>query len=507
MQRDILAEITARHRADIAERGVSLGYDVPEIRTRPVVPFMAAPGTILEIKRASPSRGMISAGLDAVKTAETYVNAGTEAISVLTENNYFRGSLGDLAAVAGAVGTRASVLRKDFLLEPDEVNVAYDCGADAVLLIARILDAETLRAMAGRAFSLGIAVLLEIREDGDCGKAYEVMKLARDMGCEMQLVLGINARDLATFHVDLLAPVRIRCRMSAYCAKRKERLKLPPVVAESGITTDEAARFAGSMRFRGVLIGEAAARSPEKAYELVRAFVAAAEAGMKTTETLLWENIAARLDRAAGKRPLIKICGITKESDAHAAASAGADFLGFVFSGESRRCTDGETVRNIRASFEKDSRPVFIGVVTDPESVGGREAVRLVEVGILDGIQFHGCIPPDDVPGYAAVRVQSDADVVRMKELLKAGQHRVLIDAFLDGIPGGTGSRIPDAIVQKAASLSQLWLAGGITPENVSGIVQKFRPELIDVSSGVESAPGIKDHEKISRLFAAIDNR
>jgi len=114
MQPDILARIISQRRADIAERGVSFGYPVAKTRTRPVVPFMTVPGTILEIKRASPSKGMIAPELDAAKTAEAYVAAGTGAVSVLTENRFFHGSLADLAAAAEAAGTRAAVLRKDF---------------------------------------------------------------------------------------------------------------------------------------------------------------------------------------------------------------------------------------------------------------------------------------------------------------------------------------------------------------------------------------------------------
>jgi indole-3-glycerol phosphate synthase/phosphoribosylanthranilate isomerase len=505
MQHDILAEITEKRRADIEKLGVTFGCRIPEKRLRPVVPFMQVPGTILEIKRASPSRGMIAPELDAAETAAAYVRAGTAAVSVLTEQSYFHGSLDDLIAVAAAVGTRAAVLRKDFLLTAEEVNVAYTCGADAVLLIARILEPSVLQSMADRAFTLGLSVLLEIREEDDCEKAYGVMRLAHDMGCDAQLVLGINARDLATFRVDLLAPIRIRCRMAAYCSARKEHLRLPPVIAESGITTETAARFAGTMNFRGILIGEAAARSPLHADTFVHAFVHAAGGqafGMK--DTLLWEKIASHLDCASGKRPLVKICGITNEDDAHAAATAGADFLGFVFCAESRRSVNTEIVRNIRASFQKDAMPVFIGVITDSESDESRKASLLVQEGILDGIQYHSCSPDGRTPGYPAVRVRSAEELVQMKALLKAGHHRVLIDAFDPGSPGGTGKRIDEAIVMKAAELSQLWLAGGITGENVRGIVQNYHPELIDVSSGVEKEPGIKDHAKISRLFSEI---
>jgi len=129
VQHDILAEIIAHRKVDLEKGGVTFGCTVPVERHRPVVPFLPQPGTILEIKRASPSKGMIVPDLDAVKTAQLYLQAGTTAISVLTEQNYFCGSLNDLVAVSDAAGTKAAVLRKDFLLDPDETSSSFTTPA------------------------------------------------------------------------------------------------------------------------------------------------------------------------------------------------------------------------------------------------------------------------------------------------------------------------------------------------------------------------------------------
>jgi len=134
--------------------------------------------------------------------------------------------------------------------------------------------------------------------------------------------------------------------------------------------------------------------------------------------------------------------------------------------------------------------------VTDPESEAGREAAALVQNGVLDGIQYHGCAPSETVPGYAAVRVKDGTGTAEIEALLKAGQIRVLADAYREDAAGGTGMRIPVPLAAQIAQHAPLWLAGGITPENAAEIVRTLRPELIDVSSGVESAPGIKDCEK-----------
>ena len=118
--KNILKEICDRRIADMEKLGFSYGHEIPAERTRPVVPFLPQPGTILEVKRASPSKGDIAPDLDSVQTAERYIQSGTSAISVLTEENYFKGTLEDLkkvASLADSLGNKVAVLRTDFLLE------------------------------------------------------------------------------------------------------------------------------------------------------------------------------------------------------------------------------------------------------------------------------------------------------------------------------------------------------------------------------------------------------
>ena len=221
MAKDILTEICDRRREDIARLGFCYGHEVPQTRKRPIVPFLPKPGTILEIKRASPSKGQIAPDLDAAKTAKAYIKAGTAAISCLTEQNYFHGSLDDLQAACRAAEKKAAVLRKDFLLDEEEVRIAYRCGADAVLLIARILEEEKLVSMARTAFELGIAVLLEVREDGDVEKALTVLSEAHRLNADDKIVLGINSRDLSNFTIDLLIPLKLKERILHLFKERK----------------------------------------------------------------------------------------------------------------------------------------------------------------------------------------------------------------------------------------------------------------------------------------------
>lgn len=198
-EKNIVAQIVEQRKKDIAERGYNFGYEIPKKRERPVFPFMQNRGVILEVKRASPSKGDIAPQLNAAKTALTYAECGASAISVLTEENYFKGSIADLIAVCKAVDN-AAVLRKDFLIDEEEIQIAYLCGADAVLLIAGILEKEKLESMIKKCASLGIKAFVEVRTLSDAEKINSLKKYSDTIVC------GINSRNLKTFDVDTLVP-------------------------------------------------------------------------------------------------------------------------------------------------------------------------------------------------------------------------------------------------------------------------------------------------------------
>ncbi|MCR5494576.1 MAG: bifunctional indole-3-glycerol phosphate synthase/phosphoribosylanthranilate isomerase [Treponema sp.] len=520
---DILKEICDKRRSQIEIKGFSFGHKIPEERKKPVVPFLPKAGTILEIKRASPSKGMISADLNAAKTAKAYVKAGTMAISCLTEENYFHGNLLDLQAAAKAAGKKASLLRKDFLLEEEEIEVAYKCGADAVLLIARILEQEKLISMAHKAFSLGISVLLEIREDSDIEKAFYVLSLAHKINCDDKIVLGINSRDLKNFTIDLLIPLKLKERIKKIYKEKGQELPFPRIISESGVTTPQAAAFVGNIGFHSVLIGEAAAKNPKEAKKLVQAFTKNARKTSRLDyEYKFWNKIAAMLEEKKG--PLVKICGLKKEEDAVAAALLGADILGFIFAEKSARSNstdDLEKIKKIRVDLENmlssgkiKKFPLMIGVIVDPSSPCGNAAYEFCYQGILDGIQYHACPEKaDGALGYPAIPLADDNDLALLKESLSKGFPRILIDAKNinqdnangDCRYGGTGKNIPAQLVEKVSKQCPLWLSGGISEKNVKEMIKRFNPELVDVCSGIESEPGVKDLEKMKTLFMEIN--
>ena len=515
MADDILNKIVERRCADIERLGFAYGVDIPKVRRVGHAEFLGVPGAILEVKRASPSKGDIAPDLNSVALATTYADAGAQGISVLTEENFFKGSLRDLIAVADAMSIgdeslgsarkkRCAVLRKDFLLFEEEVDVAYRCGADAVLLIARILGDEQLFKMAVRAKHFDLQAFVEVREKDDLRKLDMLLEKLPD--AQRTVVAGVNSRDLVTFHTDALVPAALRN-------------KLPTkAVFESGVHNAADAAFARSLGFTGILVGEAVAKNPPLAKELVKSFGEQKE----NRRGIFWKEIAERRYSRVSKtlRPLIKICGITEVDDGLAAVRLGADLLGFMFA-ESPRKTNEDFVRNFYSLIKREficneddgnrKRPLLVGVITDPNSVEGKTAIRLAKEGILDAVQFHGIATPafneskNDFGCYQVERISEASDFAIVDASATAGEPRILLDAKVEGVLGGSGKRIPEEVLEAKSREFPLWLAGGITPQNVSQIISKFAPELIDVSSGVEDRPGKKSLAKMKELFRAVD--
>jgi indole-3-glycerol phosphate synthase len=191
---------------------------------------------IAEVKRASPSRGSLNPDLDAVKTARTYAQCGAAAISVLTEPNYFRGSGHDLQTVRRALPAMP-LLRKDFILDPYQLYEARAWGADAVLLIAAILDDDVLKALVTASQKLGMQCLLEVHDKDELKRALKV---------DARLI-GLNNRDLDTLEVDINVTRELRPLVPT------DRI----VVSESGIKGQNDVQKLKEWGVDAVLIGGA----------------------------------------------------------------------------------------------------------------------------------------------------------------------------------------------------------------------------------------------------------
>jgi indole-3-glycerol phosphate synthase len=222
---------------------IALQRALPSVNPPSFRSAIAAPGVslIAEVKRASPSKGPIRPDLEVVSLVQSYERAGARAVSVLTEEDFFKGSLDDLREAAAV--TSLPVLRKDFLVDEYQIYEARVAGASAVLLIAALLSDAELSRLTACAAGLGLDVLLEVHDAAELERAL----------CNEHAVLGVNNRDLRTFEVTLNTTI--------------ELAKLVPpgrlLVGESGIRTHDEVSMLEANGVDGVLVGETLLRCPD----------------------------------------------------------------------------------------------------------------------------------------------------------------------------------------------------------------------------------------------------
>ncbi len=301
------------------------------------------PKIIAEIKRASPSKGVIKESFEPTELADAYSRGGAVAVSVLTEEDYFRGSLDDLRAVRK--GSFLPILRKDFIVDEYQVYETADAGADALLLIVAALDDEQLsRFRHITEEELGMDALVEVHTADE-------MRRAQRCGAKL---IGVNNRNLRTFEVSLDVSVNLSREAAADAL----------LVSESGLRSGNDLRRLQAVGYRGFLIGEALMRADDPA-EVLRAL---------TSE-------------AAGKDKVrVKVCGITNLKDALACVRAGVDMLGFNFYPSSPRYITPEEGRCIIQQLPSEVMSVGIFVNEDsPERVA-----CIADVAGVAAVQLHG---------------------------------------------------------------------------------------------------------------------
>jgi indole-3-glycerol phosphate synthase len=243
----ILETIVAQKRQEVAilkaERSAApdLHFDPPRGFTQAL---MQSPeiGVIAEVKKASPSKGVICADFDPVAIAGSYERGGAEAISVLTDEKFFQGSLDYIPLIRQSV--KLPVIRKDFIIHELQIEQAHNFGADAILLIAAILDQDQMRDYLQMSRELHMDVLMEVHDENELEKS-----LAAGSA-----LIGINNRDLRDFTVDLMTTVRLR----------KEIPVSIPVVSESGIRNIDDMKMLQKHGVAAALIGEALMRSVDR---------------------------------------------------------------------------------------------------------------------------------------------------------------------------------------------------------------------------------------------------
>ncbi|EKK4041819.1 bifunctional indole-3-glycerol-phosphate synthase TrpC/phosphoribosylanthranilate isomerase TrpF [Cronobacter sakazakii] len=399
---------------------------------------------ILECKKASPSKGVIRSNFDPARIAGVYTHHAS-AISVLTDEKYFQGSF-DFLPIVSAVAHQP-VLCKDFIIDPYQIYLARFYQADACLLMLSVLDDDQYRQLAAVAHSLGMGVLTEISNEEE---------LERALRLEAKVV-GINNRDLRDLSIDLNRTRELAPRLGHGVT----------VISESGIHTygqvRELSRFAN-----GFLIGSALMEHDDL------------ESAVR--QVLLGEN---------------KVCGLTRPQDAQSAWQAGALYGGLIFVGSSPRAVTDEQARAVI-----DAAPLrYVGVFRNAPV---EDVVAKANAFSLAAVQLHG---DEDQTYISALRASlpETTAIWKAQSVSHALPPRNLqyVDRYvLDNGQGGTGQRFDWSLLE-GQTLDNVMLAGGLGADNCVQAAQLGCAGL-DFNSGVESAPGIKDSDKLAAVFRTL---
>jgi indole-3-glycerol phosphate synthase/phosphoribosylanthranilate isomerase len=376
---------------------------------------LAGPGlaAIAEVKRRSPSAGDLRPDADPAALASAFERAGAAAVSVLVDER-FAGTIDDLRAARAAA--TLPLLAKGFFSTEAHLDEVRTAGADAALLILRDLDDRRAAALMAHAQRIGLDTLVEVHDAGELARA-------EALGADP---IGVNARDLSTFAIDRNAQLDL----VAWAPKGRV------VIAESAVHSRAQGAEAELVGADAILVGTALMRAPDPAVRL-RELIA---------------------------RPLVKVCGLTREEDVAVAAEAGADMCGFIL---------------VDASPRRAER-----VLPVPDGV--------LPVTVLVG--ENGSAETDLVQRYPA-----ESGKVRGRDavLLRRGER---VASIVD-LPWQSAD---ETHFQRARTTEgRVILAGGLGPENVRDAIEAVRPWAVDAASSLEAEPGIKDPDRVRAFVEA----
>jgi len=376
---------------------------------------LAAPGltAIAEVKRRSPSAGDLRPDADPAALAAAFEQAGAAAVSILVDGR-FAGSLDDLRAARAAA--RLPLLAKGFFTDETELDELKAAGADAALLILRDLDDRRAAALMSHAEGIGLDTLVEAHDEAELDRAAA-------LGADP---IGVNARDLSTFTIDR------RSQLDLVSRAPRDRV----VIAESAVHSRAHGAEAELTGADAVLVGTALMRAADPAAKL----------------------------RELMSRPLVKVCGLTRDEDVAVAADAGADFCGFIL-------VDASPRRAPRVLPVPDAVLPVAVFVGEPEDAG------------TDLVQLYP-VEEGKVRGRDAALLRRGERVATVVDLPWQSRD----DMHLERARGTEGRVV---------------LAGGLGPENVREAIDAVRPWAVDASSSLETAPGIKDHDRVRAFVEA----
>ena len=419
---------------------------------------------ICEVKKASPSKGIIAEHFPYLDIAKEYEVAGAAAISVLTEPDFFKGDKKYLQEIASTV--KIPVLRKDFIIDEYQIYQAKVWGASAILLICACLDVPILTKFRELADSLGLSSLVEAHDENE-------VQMAIDCGAR---IIGVNNRNLKDFTVDVQNSVRLRNLVQDDVI----------FVSESGLETPEDIQVLRDNNIGVALMGETFMRSPNKVEKL------------------------AYLYGPTYYTPKVKMCGISKVETIPAVVEAKPDYMGLVFAPSKRQVTVEQAKILIEELHKQcinhyDTKVVkTVGVFVN-ETVDNLVAIAN-EVN-LDAVQLHGdedetfiqsLKERTNVEVWKAIQIRTAADT---EKWIDSSADMLLFDAYHKDERGGTGEVFDWSSLD--AFERPFMLAGGIDSTNVARAIRTVRPYGIDISSGIETN-GVKDDEKITAFTKIV---
>ena len=452
-----------------------------------------------EVKRASPSKGDIAIEICAPAQAKKYALAGASVISVLTESEWFKGSVHDLRAVRQSLESmpnRPAILAKEFIFDEWQILEARLAGADTCLLIVKMLNETLLQRLYLYSQSLGMEPLVEVNTP-------EEMDLAMRLGAK---VVGVNNRNLTNFEVDLDTTSRLMNKVSPGTI----------VCALSGISGAQDVEAYQKNGVGAVLVGEALMR---------------AEDPQRFANDLLGQPGDQKQDHGP-EATLVKICGTRTPEAARVAIEAGADLIGIILVEGRKRCVSTKTglaisdivhkCRKLKTSrrqqtgstameyfdhtsgfLERDDRALLVGVFQNQSLSYVIEQQRALN---LDVVQLHGSEPIEWASSIPVPVIRRFG--AQDRGLGTRGYHAL---PLIDSASGGTGERLDldpiRSVLEKDPSL-RVALAGGMNHENVNNILtslSQYSRQIIavDVSSGVEE-DGVQNLEKIKKFIGAV---
>lgn len=426
---------------------------------------------ICEVKKASPSKGIIAEDFPYLDIAKEYEVAGAAAISVLTEPDFFKGDKKYLQEIASTV--KIPVLRKDFIIDEYQIYQAKVWGASAILLICACLDVPTLTKFRELADSLGLSSLVEAHDEKE-------VQMAIDCGAR---IIGVNNRNLKDFTVDVQNSVRLRNLVEADVI----------FVSESGLETPEDIQVLRDNNIGVALMGETFMRSPNKVEKL------------------------AYLYGPTYYTPKVKMCGISKVETIPAVVEAKPDYMGLVFAPSKRQVTVDQAKTLVEALHKQYTKRYNNGTEQsnndEIKTVGvfvNETLDNLVTIATdanLDVVQLHGDEDEafiqslkgrTNVEVWKTVQIRSAADA---EAWIDSSADMLLFDAYHKDERGGTGEVFDWSCLDEFER--PFMLAGGIDSTNVARAIRTVRSYGIDISSGIET-DGVKDNEKITAFTKLV---